>query len=105
MNRRSLAHYLSRHAAVALVATAFLSVAGRAQAQTAPQVKFSTSAGDFVVEVYPDKAPKTVENFLQYVKDKHYDGTIFHRVIENFMVQGGGFDRSEEHTSELQSPC
>ncbi len=63
-----------------------------ALAQSAPQVKFSTSAGDFVVEVYPDKAPKTVENFLQYVKDKHYDGTVFHRVIENFMVQGGGFD-------------
>ena len=60
-------------------------------AETAPKVKFQTSLGDFVVEVYPDKAPKTVENFLQYVKDKHYDGTIFHRVIENFMVQGGGF--------------
>jgi cyclophilin family peptidyl-prolyl cis-trans isomerase len=58
----------------------------------APQVKFVTSAGEFVVEVYPDKAPKTVENFLQYVRDKHYDGTIFHRVIGNFMVQGGGFD-------------
>jgi peptidyl-prolyl cis-trans isomerase A (cyclophilin A) len=55
-------------------------------------VRFTTSAGDFVVEVYPDKAPKTVENFLQYVRDKHYDGTIFHRVIDNFMVQGGGFD-------------
>jgi peptidyl-prolyl cis-trans isomerase A (cyclophilin A) len=61
-------------------------------AQAAPQVKFSTSAGDFVVEVYPDKAPKTVANFLQYVKDKHYDGTVFHRVINNFMVQGGGYD-------------
>jgi peptidyl-prolyl cis-trans isomerase A (cyclophilin A) len=45
-----------------------------------------------VVELYPDKAPKTVENFLQYVKDKHYDGTVFHRVIDNFMVQGGGYD-------------
>ena len=67
-------------------------IATSAQAQAAPQVKFATSAGDFVVEVYPDKAPKTVENFLQYVKDKHYDGTIFHRVIESFMVQGGGFD-------------
>jgi len=55
-------------------------------------VKFATSAGDFVVEVYPDKAPKTVANFLQYVQDKHYDGTIFHRVIPNFMIQGGGFD-------------
>ena len=56
------------------------------QAQETPKVRFSTSAGDFVVELYPDKAPKTVENFLQYVKDKHYNGTIFHRVIENFMV-------------------
>lgn len=64
------------------------------QAQSQPQVKFVTSAGSFVVEVYPDKAPKTVENFLRYVKDGHYDGTIFHRVIANFMVQGGGFDAS-----------
>ena len=64
------------------------------QAQSQPQVKFVTSAGNFVVEVYPDKAPKTVENFLRYVKDGHYDGTIFHRVIANFMVQGGGFDAS-----------
>ena len=63
-----------------------------ASADETPKVKFMTSAGDFVVELYPDKAPKTVENFLQYVKDKHYDGTIFHRVIENFMVQGGGYD-------------
>ena len=61
-------------------------------AQAAPQVKFVTTEGDFTVEVYPDKAPKTVANFLQYVKDKHYDGLIFHRVISNFMVQGGGFD-------------
>lgn len=58
----------------------------------APQVKFVTNMGDFVAEVYPDKAPKTVENFLQYVRDKHYDGTIFHRVIPNFMIQGGGYD-------------
>ena len=63
-----------------------------AAAQDAPRVRFVTSAGDFVVEVYPDSAPKTVENFLQYVRDKHYDGTIFHRVIDNFMIQGGGFD-------------
>ncbi len=67
---------------------------GAAVAQDAPKVKFTTSAGDIVVELYPDKAPKTVENFLQYVKDKHYDGTIFHRVIDNFMIQGGGFNAS-----------
>ena len=76
----------------ALVSAALLSMAGTATAQTAPKVRFVTSEGEFVVEVYPDKAPKTVANFLQYVKDKHYDGTIFHRVINNFMVQGGGFD-------------
>ena len=76
----------------AVVACAAIAGLGAsAWAQTAPKVKFATTAGDFVVEVYPDKAPKTVENFLQYVKDKHYDGTIFHRVIDNFMVQGGGF--------------
>jgi len=73
----------------AFVATLMMSPV---MAQDAPKVKFSTTAGEFVVELYPDKAPKTVENFLQYVKDKHYDGTIFHRVIDNFMVQGGGFD-------------
>ncbi|HEY8905130.1 MAG TPA: peptidylprolyl isomerase [Rhodoferax sp.] len=72
------------------VATIF--IASLAQAETTPQVRFATSAGDFVVELYPDKAPKTVANFLQYVKDKHYDGTIFHRVIPNFMIQGGGYD-------------
>lgn len=77
---------------VALTCCLALVPALSALAQSPPKVKFQTSQGDFVVELYPDKAPKTVENFLQYVKDKHYDGTIFHRVIPNFMVQGGGFD-------------
>jgi len=63
-----------------------------AKPANAPQIKFVTNVGEFVAEVYPDKAPKTVENFLQYVRDKHYDGTIFHRVISNFMIQGGGYD-------------
>lgn len=84
--------HFSPLAPVLIAAIAMFSVATSTLAQVAPRVKFATTAGDFVVEVYPDKAPKTVENFLQYVKDKHYDGTIFHRVIENFMVQGGGFD-------------
>ncbi|MBP9904971.1 MAG: peptidylprolyl isomerase [Rhodoferax sp.] len=79
-------------AQTAIVSSAIYVAAFPALAEVAPQVRFATTAGDFVVEVYPDKAPKTVENFLQYVKDKHYDGTIFHRVIANFMVQGGGFD-------------
>jgi hypothetical protein len=70
-----------------------LSVGGFAQAQSAPpQVKFTTTAGEFVIELYPDKAPNTVENFLGYVRDGHYNGTIFHRVISNFMIQGGGYD-------------
>ena len=69
-----------------------LLMATQVAAQTAPKVKFVTTEGDFVVEVYPDKAPKTVDNFLQYVKEKHYEGLIFHRVISNFMVQGGGYD-------------
>jgi cyclophilin family peptidyl-prolyl cis-trans isomerase len=76
----------------AITAAAIFSVATVVLAEAAPRVKFATSAGDFVVELYPDVAPKTVENFVQYVKDKHYDGTIFHRVINNFMIQGGGFD-------------
>lgn len=74
-----------------LLVGALTSVSWAAAAQN-PQVKFQTSAGDFTVELYADKAPQTVENFLQYVKDKHYNGTIFHRVIPNFMVQGGGYD-------------
>src|SRR3954462_2105674 len=77
---------------VAALSLALTFACGGAFAADAPKVKFATSEGDFVVEVYPDKAPKTVENFLQYVKDKHYDGTIFHRVISSFMVQGGGYD-------------
>ncbi len=84
---------LTRRLATAAVA-AGLMTASLAWGTDAPRVKFDTSMGEILVEVYPDKAPKTVENFLQYVKDKHYDGTIFHRVIENFMVQGGGFDAS-----------
>lgn len=59
----------------------------------ATQVEFETSAGNFVVEVYADKAPKTVENFLKYVNDGFYNNTIFHRVISRFMIQGGGFER------------
>ncbi|MCB2016737.1 MAG: peptidylprolyl isomerase [Hydrogenophaga sp.] len=69
-----------------------LSLAQSAPLSQHPKVRLSTSQGDIVLELYPEFAPKTVENFLQYVRDKHYDGTIFHRVINNFMIQGGGFD-------------
>ncbi len=75
-----------------------LALAGSLQAATS--VEFQTSQGNFTVELYPEKAPKTVENFLQYVKDGFYDNTIFHRVINRFMIQGGGFERdlSEKNT-------
>nr|WP_295785308.1 peptidylprolyl isomerase [Rhodoferax sp.] len=86
---------LSRRAALAGIALAALASPALAN-DTAPQVKFETTLGNFVVEVYPDKAPKTVENFLLYVKSKQYDGTIFHRVIPNFMVQGGGYNAKYE---------
>ena len=85
--RRSLLQTLA-----AGLAALSLGSASLAQTAKAPQVRFDTSEGSFVVEVYPDKAPRTVENFLQYVRDKHYDGTVFHRVIDNFMIQGGGYD-------------
>lgn len=76
-----------------MVAVPIVTLSAAALAQTAPpKVRIHTTAGDMVMELYPDKAPKTVENFLQYVRDKHYDGTIFHRVINNFMIQGGGYD-------------
>ena len=99
--RRAALAYASACASVVasgLALNVALLIGGSAHAQPAPatagapKVKFVTSEGDFVVEVYPTIAPKTVANFLQYVKDKHYDGLIFHRVISNFMVQGGGFD-------------
>ncbi len=85
MNKPSL----SRRATL-LLASAFV-LSSAALAQTAPRVKLVTSAGDIVVELAPEKAPKTVANFLEYVKAKHYDGTVFHRVIDGFMIQGGGY--------------
>ena len=66
----------------------------------AQKVRLATSAGDIVLELEAEKTPKTTANFLQYVRDGHYDGTIFHRVIPNFMIQGGGFkpDMSQKPT-------
>jgi peptidyl-prolyl cis-trans isomerase A (cyclophilin A) len=81
----------STHRRAVLTLISGLLIGLSANAQSASTVKFQTSLGEFTVEVYPDKAPKTVENFLQYVKEKQYDGTIFHRVMDGFMVQGGGF--------------
>ena len=73
---------------------------GAVAAAHAQKVKFQTTAGDIVVQLDAQKAPKTVANFVQYVKDGHYNGTIFHRVIGSFMIQGGGFtpDMAEKPT-------
>ncbi len=76
---------------LALVSTGLAGAAEVPPAQPNPQVLMQTSMGDMVIELYPQKAPKTVANFLQYVDDGFYNGTIFHRVIDGFMIQGGGF--------------
>jgi peptidyl-prolyl cis-trans isomerase A (cyclophilin A) len=69
-----------------------LPMTSQAQTGGVSKVRITTSMGDIEAELYADKAPKTVANFVQYVNDKHYEGTIFHRVIPGFMVQGGGYD-------------
>jgi len=79
--------------AIALAPLAAVAQSAPAATQKAERVQFVTSAGKFTVEVYPDAAPKTVANFNEYVKSGFYTGTIFHRVINGFMIQGGGFDR------------
>ena len=66
-------------------------VSGKEMTSQNSRVRIETSMGNIVLELYPDKAPKTVGNFMSYVKSGHYDGTIFHRVIPRFMIQGGGF--------------
>ena len=77
---------------IALLTMALAGTAARAEGKN-PMVLISTSKGDIKVELYEDKAPVTVKNFLSYVNDGFYDGTVFHRVIPNFMIQGGGFDK------------
>ena len=68
-----------------------------------PQILMKTTDGDITIELYADKSPITVENFLRYADDGHYDGTVFHRVISNFMIQGGGFD-AELKEKETRDP-
>ena len=70
---------------------------------TGPRVALTTNLGEIVIELEQDKAPKSVANFLQYVESGFYDGTVFHRVIENFMIQGGGFD-SNLQQKQVRAP-
>lgn len=93
---------LYRHLAPLFIAS--FSLAAQAEGGSAqPKVKLSTNHGDIVIALNADKAPETVKNFIQYVESGFYDGTIFHRVIENFMIQGGGFDESFQQ-KKTQAP-
>lgn len=94
--------FLARGQRVAAIAVTSALLLGTGMAAHAQKVKLATSAGDIVIELDKAKAPKTVDNFVQYVKDGHYNGTVFHRVIPNFMIQGGGMtaDMAEKKTRE-----
>jgi peptidyl-prolyl cis-trans isomerase A (cyclophilin A) len=83
---------MTMFAGVALSGAALAAAPAAPAASATPQVEIKTSMGDIVVELDREKAPKSVENFLAYVKSGFYKGTIFHRVIDGFMIQGGGFD-------------
>ena len=93
----SISRWTSRAAIIASMTAATLFASAAAQSQ---KVKLATSAGDIVIELDAAKAPKTVENFITYVKAGHYNGTVFHRVIPTFMIQGGGMtvDLKEKST-------
>lgn len=85
---------------IALIVAGTLTIAGVNLAVAAnPKVELDTSKGKIVIELYPEKAPETVKNFLNYVDAKYYDGTIFHRVIPGFMIQGGGFTEGMKRKS------
>jgi cyclophilin family peptidyl-prolyl cis-trans isomerase len=103
----------ARRIVVALVALTLGAGAVRVEAGLTPEAKkamrdasnpvvmLSTTMGDITIELYKKEAPKTVDNFIAYAKKKHYDGTIFHRVIDNFMIQGGGFDSDMKEKATL----
>jgi peptidyl-prolyl cis-trans isomerase B (cyclophilin B) len=93
---------MKRLALVALAAGLAVLLPAQAQEKKNPIVVMDTSMGKVTIELFEDKAPITVKNFLRYVDEKHYDGTLFHRVIADFMIQGGGFDQTftEKKTHE-----
>src|SRR5438034_8872800 len=82
---------LALFAALLLPATAFAQLLPAQATVGGPHVTLQTSLGKIVLELYPDKAPRTVANFLSYVRDGHYNGTVFHRVIADLLIQGGAF--------------
>ncbi len=95
---------LTTKTVIRLIATGlFFALFTAAQAVEKPKVKIQTNHGDIIIELDAEKAPKTVANFLQYVEDKFYTNTIFHRVMANFMIQGGGFTPTFER-KETRAP-
>lgn len=81
-----------RQFSIQVIGSLILLISSGASFAANPVVVINTNMGDIQLELAADKAPASVANFLSYVEDKHYDGTVFHRVISNFMIQGGGFD-------------
>ena len=96
--------FLTRRYILQLIASsALLLASGATCAEEISKVAMKTNMGEIIVELYPEKAPKTVENFLLYVKSGFYNGTVFHRIINGFMVQGGGYDKKMEE-KETREP-
>ena len=98
-----LPRQLSGMLAIILSAAMSAAYAGSDDSAENPRVLMKTTDGDITIELYADKSPITVENFLRYADDGHYDGTVFHRVISNFMIQAGGFD-AELTEKETRGP-
>ena len=94
---------MPKHLWFAVAAAGFFAASMVLQAAGNPQVLLKTSKGDITIELFQDKAPLSVKNFLSYVDEKYYDGTIFHRVIKGFMVQGGGMT-ADMHEKSSKPP-
>jgi Peptidyl-prolyl cis-trans isomerase (rotamase) - cyclophilin family len=92
LKRVVLAGLLTMAAGTSAAQPTSSSTEGKAPMNASPRVKLSTNHGDMIIALDAEKAPKTVENFLAYVREGFYDGTVFHRVIDGFMIQGGGFE-------------
>jgi len=99
---RSMAAFVAL--AGALLAALFLSHPQSCAAEQNPQVRVTTNMGDFVIELLPERAPLTVANFLHYVREGYYSGTLIHRVVANFVIQGGGHDAADYKLKQVHDP-
>ncbi len=91
-------------ASLLVLAGLLLQSAAAGAAEPAPQVRVTTNMGDFVIELMPDRAPLTVANFLRYVREGYYSGTLFHRVVANFVIQGGGHSAADLKLKSVHDP-